>query len=247
MAPVVAFLRAVNIGGRWIKMADLRTLFAELGFADAATYVQSGNVVFTAPDGDRPLLKATIEAAVAARFGFHSETILRTADELDALIAGNPFPDMAETDPAHLVVHFFAAPPSAADTAALAMEWKGPEEWRLSGHHLVITYPQGIGRSELKLRLKTPTTARNWKSVKALAEMARAHRAAESPVKNSQRRKATVKSRPLDSASSGEVAMAKGQMKSNKEKRKPKADKSKPKTGNTPMSAAAASMAPKKK
>jgi uncharacterized protein (DUF1697 family) len=233
MAAFVALLRAVNIGGRWIKMADLKALFVDLGYGDVATYVQSGNVTFTADD-EPAALKAAIEAAIADRFGFHSDTIIRTGDELRALIAANPFPEMAVDDPAHLVVHFFAAPPTTTDKAALAMEWAGPEQWRLAGHHLVITYPAGIGRSQLKLKLKTPTTARNWKSVTALAAMAGSSGTAEGRMNNSQRRRAAVRSARSESpppGRKGEEAMAKGQQKPAKEKRKPKADKNKPKKG----------------
>jgi uncharacterized protein (DUF1697 family) len=239
MTAVVALLRAVNIGGRWIKMAELTALFHGLGYADAETYVQSGNVVFTPDAADLATVKARIEKAIVARFGFHSHTILRTGEDLRALIAANPFPGTAEKDPAHLVVHFSETPLTAADSAALKMDWAGPEEWRAVGDDLFITYPGGIGRSRLVLKLKTPGTRRNWKSVLALAAMANEE--------NSQAGPAKVKSRARDSASAGEDPMAKGQMKSNKEKRKPKADKNKPKSGATPMSSAAASMAPKKK
>jgi len=230
MTAIIALLRAVNIGGRWIKMAELTALFHDLGFADARTYVQSGNAVFTADKPALPALKRKIEVAIAARFGFHSHTILRTAEELQALIAANPFPAMAKSDPAHLVVHFSESPFAAADKDALALEWAGPEEWRVVGHDLYITYPAGQGRSKLNLKLKTPGTRRNFKSVLALAAMADAM--------NSQPRGATVKSprarpeRPSRKGTgNGGEAMAKGQQRPSKEKRKPKAEKNKPKKG----------------
>jgi uncharacterized protein (DUF1697 family) len=227
MTAVVALLRAVNIGGRWIKMAELTALFHELGFADARTYVQSGNVVFTAGKANLGALKGKIEKAIAARFGFHSHTILRTGEQLHALIAANPFPAMAKKDPARLVVHFAESALTAADKTALAMEWAGPEEWRAIGDDVYITYPDGQGRSKLALKLKTPGTRRNFKSVLALAAMADAM--------NSQAGGATLKSRPQESSAqglkNGGEAMAKGQQRPSKEKRKPKADKNKPKKG----------------
>jgi uncharacterized protein (DUF1697 family) len=174
MTTHVALLRAVNVGGRSIKMADLVALFADLGFAGARTYLKSGNVVFDAGKADRRKVAARIEAGIEERFGFRSEAILRSGAEFAKLIAKNPFPDMATEDPRHLLVMFLAGAPTRDDKAALAMEWDGPETWRLVGSDLFIAYPAGIGKSKLKLKLKTPGTGRNWNVVNALAEMANA-------------------------------------------------------------------------
>jgi uncharacterized protein (DUF1697 family) len=171
MTAYVALLRAVNVGGRGAKMAELRRLFADLGFADAHTYLQSGNVIFTA-DGDRAEIAATIEAGIVDRFGFRAETMLRSAAEMARLTGRNPFPEMARSDPSHLLVLFLASLPTADDRAALRMEWGGPERWSAVGAELFICYPKGIGRSKLKLKLATPGTGRNWNVVTALAALA---------------------------------------------------------------------------
>ena len=172
MTTHVALLRAVNVGGRSVKMAELVALFADLGFAGARTYLQSGNVVFDPGRADRAKVAATIEAGIADRFGFRSEAILRSGAELAKLIARNPFPDMAMDDPGHLLVMFLAGAPTREDKAALAVRWEGPETWQLVGSDLFVTYPAGIGKSKLKLKLKTPVTGRNWNVVTALAAMA---------------------------------------------------------------------------
>lgn len=174
MTTHVALLRAVNVGGRFVKMADLVALFADLGFAGARTYLQSGNVVFDAGRADRAKVAARIEAGIEQRFGFRSEAILRTGAELTKLIAKNPFPEMAKDDPSHLLVMFLAGAPTRDDKAAVTMTWDGPETWRLVGSDLFICYPAGIGKSKLKLKLKTPGTGRNWNVVTALAGMASA-------------------------------------------------------------------------
>ncbi len=171
MTAYVALLRAVNVGGRGVKMAELRALFADLGLAGARTHLQSGNVVFAA-DGDRAEIAATIEAGIVDRFGFRSETMLRSAAEMKRLIGRNPFPEMAEADPSHLLVMFLAGLPTAADRAALRMEWDGPERWKAVGPDLFICYPASIGKSKLKLKLATPGTGRNWNVVRALAALA---------------------------------------------------------------------------
>ncbi len=171
MTAYVALLRAVNVGGRGVKMAELRALFADLGYAEARTHLQSGNVVFTA-NGDRAEIAATIEAGIVDRFGFRAETMLRSAAEMKRLIGRNPFAEMAQKDPSHLLVMFLAGLPTAEDRAALRMEWAGPETWQAIGPDLFICYPKGIGTSKLKLKLKTPGTGRNWNVVQALAAMA---------------------------------------------------------------------------
>lgn len=79
----VAFLRAINTGNRRIKMEDLRSVYANLGYADVATYLASGNVIFTAQDA--PDIRQ-LEAAFAEKFGFHSEVFLRSAAEIATLL-----------------------------------------------------------------------------------------------------------------------------------------------------------------
>jgi uncharacterized protein (DUF1697 family) len=91
MSKIVAFLRAINVGGRSVKMDDLRALFAELGFADAQTFIQSGNVIFTS-DQSRVELEDQIEAVLAENLGYKVPTFIRTADELRALAKASLFP-----------------------------------------------------------------------------------------------------------------------------------------------------------
>jgi uncharacterized protein (DUF1697 family) len=171
MAVWVALLRAVNVGGRWMKMTELVALCDGLGLTNARTYLQSGNLLFTAK-GSRAAIAAKLEAAIEKTFGYRSEAILRSAGELAELAGKNPFPKMAKDDPAHLLVNFLAGAPTAEDKAALAVKWDGPETWKLVGSELFICYAAGIGPSKLKLKLKTRATGRNWKVVTALARLA---------------------------------------------------------------------------
>ena len=174
MTGYVALLRAINVGGRSLKMAPLVALFHELGFAGARSYLQSGNVVFAAREQDERKLAGRIEAAIAERFGMRVDVILRNAAAMRRVVARNPFPEMASSDPGHLVVVFLPGDPDAAGRASLAAPWSGPEKLKLAGADLYITYPDGIGVSKLKLKLKPPGTARNWKSVLALTALAEA-------------------------------------------------------------------------
>ncbi len=85
MTRYVALLRAVNVGGRTIKMDALRTAFEDLGFDDVATFIASGNVLFGGSEG-RASIERTIETDLARRFGFEVATFLRTGAELEATL-----------------------------------------------------------------------------------------------------------------------------------------------------------------
>ncbi|MEX0853128.1 MAG: DUF1697 domain-containing protein [Bauldia sp.] len=173
MTAIVSLLRAVNVGGnRIIAMAELRALYESLGFGNVATYVQSGNVVFSAARAERAGLTAKIETAIAGRFAFDVPVINRTAAELKAIVAKNPFPGEAAAEPGKVVVVFLPAPPSKEERAVLERPIDGPERLKLVGVDLYVHYAVGIGRSKLKLPLKRPGTTRNWKTVTALARMA---------------------------------------------------------------------------
>jgi uncharacterized protein (DUF1697 family) len=229
---VVSFQRAINVGsGRSVPMADLRAVYESLGCTDVRTFLQSGNVVFSTTQ-DIAVLTPKLEAAIAARFGFAVPVINRSIAELRETMMRNPYPDQAKADPAHLLVMFLPAAPSKAEQEALARPINGPERMTLVGADLYIHYAEGIGRSKLKIPLKAPGTGRNWTTITKLLAMAE--------VENSQPAVTALQSRTLESAHTGESAMAKGQVKTNKEKRKPKADKNKPKTGNTPMAGSGA-------
>jgi uncharacterized protein (DUF1697 family) len=175
MTAHVSLLRGINVGGsRIIKMADLKALYESLGFDHVTTYVQSGNVVFATKKTDPAKLTAKVEAAIAKRFGFAVDVVTRSAAELRAVVAGNPFAKEAAKDATKVVVVFLPAAPAKAERDALAEPIAGPERLKLAGADLYIHYPVGQGRSKLKLPLKVPGTARNWKTVTTLADMAAA-------------------------------------------------------------------------
>jgi uncharacterized protein (DUF1697 family) len=245
MIAVVSLLRAINVGtARQVDIAAVRQVYAGLGLADVATYLRSGNVVFTTGGAVNAALVGRIEAALKARFGFAIPVVNRTLAELRATVAANPFPEEARREPAKLVVVFLPQPPSQAERAALAKPVDGPERLQLAGADLYVHYAAGIGRSKLKLPLAVPGTARNWTTIAALVAMAER---AEATAVHSQPVATRLRSRPPESAAQ-EEPMAKGQMRSNKEKRKPKADKNKPKKGTpAPAPGTSASMGAMKK
>ena len=89
-------LRGINVGGqRVIPMSDLREVFAEMGFDDPVTYIQSGNVVLRSRSADAQAVAAKIEGAVAEEFGVPAKVVVRTPGELVAVAAADPFPRTA--------------------------------------------------------------------------------------------------------------------------------------------------------
>lgn len=176
MSVFVALFSGINIGGnRIVKMAELRAFFEELGFADVASYIQSGNVVFEA-DADAAALTAKIEAAFEERWGFRSRIMVRDLGWLEALVANNPYPEVA-ADHTKLHASALEREPTAEETARLAERCTGPESFEVKGEVLYLHAPDGLGKSKfaevLPRTLKVPGTMRNWRTVLTLLEMAR--------------------------------------------------------------------------
>lgn len=178
METFIALLRGVNVGGHGaIAMADLRDFLAALGFVDARSLLQSGNLVFRAKDGPLADLENRLERQAKRRLGLDTSFFVRTADEWKAAVAENPFPAEARRDPAHLVVYFLRDSPQEQSVAALGSAIAGPEVVRARGRHLYAVYPDGIGTSKLTLglierKLGTVATGRNWNTVTKLDALA---------------------------------------------------------------------------
>jgi uncharacterized protein (DUF1697 family) len=167
----VGLLRGVNLGGRnRLSMAELRTLAESLGYREVRTFIQSGNLVFSASKRVAP---AVLEAAIATRFGLEVPVVLRTGAELEAAVRANPF---AEADLSRLHVGFMAGPPAASALAGLERGPFLPEEFAVQGADVYLYLPEGVARTKLPRYLERrlgPMTVRNWKTLGSLAELAR--------------------------------------------------------------------------
>ena len=162
MARFVAFLRGINVGGnKLVPMAKLKALFEHLGFSDVRTLLQSGNVVFTASASSA--IERKCETEFSKCFGFSSDFVVRSAAELAKIVVSNPFPNEAEEDPGHLLVMFLKEPASASAFSAFLKKHSGPEVVKHKNKELYIYYPEGVGRSKLKIPFNG--TARNWNTV----------------------------------------------------------------------------------
>ncbi|MEV7021655.1 DUF1697 domain-containing protein [Kitasatospora sp. NPDC093558] len=106
----IAFLRAINVGGRTVKMERLRALFAELGLAGVRSYIQTGNVFFTTDEPDRAALTRRIERHLEESLGYPVPVLLRTVDEVAAMLAAEPFRGVEVTPDVRLVIAFLSEP-----------------------------------------------------------------------------------------------------------------------------------------
>lgn len=158
-------------------MEALRSIYESLGFQSVQTYVQSGNVVFTAKERDAAKLSGRISAAIGEAVGFSPEVMLRTGPEMRDVIARNPFAGRDGIEPNKLLVLFLHRDPGDEARARVAQLPPCPEEVVASGRELYIWFPNGMGRPKLPVAaveraLKTPSTGRNWNTVTKLADLA---------------------------------------------------------------------------
>lgn len=113
----IAFLRGINLGQRRPEMARLRALFTELKFADVASFIASGNIIFTSRLADGGKIEGLIEAHLQRSLGYAVDTFVRTRAEVAAVAAFRPFSAADHAHPAHTVYAGFLKAPLDAGQA----------------------------------------------------------------------------------------------------------------------------------
>jgi uncharacterized protein (DUF1697 family) len=167
MTTFVAFLRAVNVGKRKMPMAELKALCEGLGYGGVKTLLASGNVRFTA-DHDP---KAELEAAIEQRFGYRSEAIIRTAAEIEAMIASVPFSAYPDEGPFHRYIMLFERP--LRDGLALTGIEGDYDIVRVDSRDLYLVgwrqpdgrHGPGLDKFDRQLDKGTVATTRNWNTI----------------------------------------------------------------------------------
>ncbi|WP_375001499.1 DUF1697 domain-containing protein [Aeromicrobium sp. CTD01-1L150] len=172
----VHLLRAVNVGGARLPMAELRALATNLGAGDVSTYIASGNLMCTPPGGspeDWAAFDRALERAVEQRFGFFREVVSRSPTDLRDALAAHPF-EVLEPKFSH-VYFLLQAPDPEAVRAFEDTDWGG-DEVRVVGRDLHIRYADGAAGSRItparvKKLLGHHGTGRNVATVRRLMEL----------------------------------------------------------------------------
>lgn len=163
----VAFLRAVNVGKRQMKMAELKALCEELGYGGVKTILASGNVRFETERDP----KAELEAAIEKRWGFLSEAVMRSGAEIEAMLASDPFAGYADGGSFHRYVMLFDAPLRAGP--ALAGVPGDYDVVRVDARDIyLVGYRQpdgrhgpGLDKFDRQLEKGAVATMRNWNTI----------------------------------------------------------------------------------
>ena len=172
MSPRIILLRAVNVGGAQLPMAELRALAAGLGATDVSTFIASGNLICR-PPGDAAAFDRALEAAIQERFGFFREAISRSPEELRDALAAHPFEVIT---PRYSYVSFLLRAPAPEAVAAARAHETFDDVWDVIGREMHIRYAGGAGRPQMKdaaimRTLGVPGTARNLNTVRKLVDL----------------------------------------------------------------------------
>ena len=172
----VALLRGINVGGKnMLPMKELIKIFEAAGCSGVTTYINSGNIAFSATAAVLKTLSARVAADVAMQFGFKIPVVLRGRAELARAIAANPFPD-AVAQPKTLSVLFLADMPSVEGLSKLDPNRSPGDQYQVIGREVFCYTPTGQADTKLTnayfdSKLGTVSTGRNWNTVLKLYAM----------------------------------------------------------------------------
>jgi uncharacterized protein (DUF1697 family) len=175
----ISFLRGINMTGHnTIKMTDLADLYRKLGFKDAETYIQSGNVIFSSDRGPKESeLGLKIEKAILEKFNYIVPVMIRTNQELADLFKTNPFLEVPGFDPSKMAVIFLHEEPSDNQLQKVERVDYPPDKFKIIGREIYIYCPNGFGRTKIytnffEKKMRVSGTGRNWKTVTTLLGIA---------------------------------------------------------------------------
>jgi uncharacterized protein (DUF1697 family) len=176
MTTYVAMLRGINVSGRNpLSMEDLRAVVVGAGGQDVRTYIQSGNAIFTHRGRERSV-RESLQRGLREALRTEIPVLVRTRQELDDVIATNPFVRRGETA-GSLHVTFMGAVADPAAVEAARRRTADGDEFEVIGREIYLLCPNGYGRTKLtnaffEKRLGSEATTRNWKTITALVALA---------------------------------------------------------------------------
>jgi uncharacterized protein (DUF1697 family) len=172
----LALLRGVNVGGRnKMPMERLVSFFTDAGCKDVQTFIQSGNVLFSAESELADRISSTISESILEEFGYTIPIVTRTADELVSIVRDNPFlPDEQNIKILHVI--YLADRPGVSLVAALDPDRSSPDEFHVNNREIYLRCPNGMARTKLTnayfdSKLSTTSTTRNWRTTLKLLEL----------------------------------------------------------------------------
>ncbi|HEY0142423.1 MAG TPA: DUF1697 domain-containing protein [Thermoanaerobaculia bacterium] len=174
----VGLLRGVNVGGKnKLPSATLKAACERAGFKNVQTYLQSGNVVFTAAKEPPARIAERLQAQLKEVAGLDVSVLVRTAAELRALLSPHPFGDPRDYPGNRVAAVFLDGTLSEASKAKLEGLRAANEQLKFGSQEVFAFFPDGMGRSDLANALHGKTlgvtcTARNWNTVSALVALA---------------------------------------------------------------------------
>lgn len=177
MAKYVAFHRAINVSGtKIIKMTHLKQLFEDMGFKNVATYIQSGNVYFETTKTNNDTLAKKIEKHLQRELGFEVETMVRSIDELQAIVDKDPYGKIEDDGNAVVYIGFLAAEPEKEKKDLLTTFNSQIDECTIKGREIYILRYRDRGKAAfenklIETKLKVKCTTRNRKTLYKLLEL----------------------------------------------------------------------------
>lgn len=180
MKTYITLLRGINVSGqKIIKMADLRQLYQTLSFEQVQSYIQSGNVIFSAPQSNEKDYTQLIKAAIHQHYGFEVSVTLITPSQLEYALSNIPFTDIDyQNDSSKVMLCFLSEDVSTQAIATLKPYLKENEQLAIKGNILYMYCPDGFGRTKLTLavierKLQLSGTGRNIKTLNKLLSLAK--------------------------------------------------------------------------
>jgi uncharacterized protein (DUF1697 family) len=167
-------LRGINVSGQKIvKMADMKTAFESLSFENVRTYGQSGNVIFDCERAETAELVKRVEEKISETFGFSTNVIIRTQQELENIIDNNPLTRRADVALDKVYITFLRGAPDETVASSITINSDDDEKFAVVGKEVYLYCPNGYARTKLnnttfEKKLKTVATTRNWKTIKKL-------------------------------------------------------------------------------
>lgn len=178
MTTFISLLRGINVTGKkLIKMEALRAIYEDLGFQNVETYLQSGNVIFSALDIEARQIEKRISDRIENDFGFLVTVIVLSVSQLSKIITNNPLLEKENIDPTFLHVTFLSSRPKNIDFGPIEKKCQNRAAIFYSDNSIYLFCPDGYGKTKLtnnflEKNLKTGATTRNWKTINELLKIA---------------------------------------------------------------------------